>query len=268
MGKARYILTFALWLGLGDTALSQSVTPASQTVPTFTWTSGAGGTTFTAPNPSKSTISISINPGAIASGQSLVYRWNVNENPSKFTIRLLDGNGNAIPQNVDGQGNWLPSTYRTLTGALNLTLEIQSIADPVTPSVWDATVEILNGMTVLAKGAYNGRSQRAPSTSTLTPTPTPNPSNPLILILGPPRQQAKVGGLQRQNLIPMSRNITSTFGYSSRPIYGPAYVADVGEITSTLSPNSSRSQRMSLRLHRRLVLINRPAGMSIYPEAR
>ena len=61
MNGVRIILTFALWLGVKGVLLGQ-VTPANQTVPTFSWApNGQGG--FTAPNPNKHTIQITLTPG-------------------------------------------------------------------------------------------------------------------------------------------------------------------------------------------------------------
>ncbi len=133
-----------------------SITPSSQTVPTFFWApDGQGG--FSAPTPNRRTIPINLNPGQ---GQNKVYRWNVNEDTTKFTIRLLSANGSAINQNRNQQtGNWVSS--HNLNGQTTVTLEIQSIADPgPSPSLWDAEIEILMSNAIVSRGNYSGRSVR------------------------------------------------------------------------------------------------------------
>ena len=166
MGKIRLISMIVLLVGAKNVMYGQGnsslVTPLNQTIATTTWAPGGGGGAgnWVVQGTNTKTITFTLDPG---NQQNLRYRWNVNEDVSRWNIRLLEGgpNGTSRPQNMNGSGQWISTI--PLTQRITVVISAQSTNDPgLTPNRYDGTIEILSASNaILATARFDGRSERS-----------------------------------------------------------------------------------------------------------
>ena len=164
MGKIRSILIIALLTGAKGVMLGQTppsaLSPNYQMVPTTTWAlQNQGGGTYVVQGTDTKTITFTINPG---NQQNLKYRWNVNEDTTRWNIRLLEGGPNGTPRPQNRNGPMWVSSY-PITQRITLVISAQSTRESgAFPNRYDGSIELLSGSNnLVATARFDGRSERS-----------------------------------------------------------------------------------------------------------